>query len=92
MGLSHIGKIIGHCHSGFRCRVSGVSSKKVRAGLRLALACRSPQVERGGSITFLMPSLSLTLNVEPPGPDLNLRCSIIQIHIWEPDTDRNMIL
>ncbi len=35
MGLSHIGKIIGHCHSGFRCRVSGVSSKKVRVGLRL---------------------------------------------------------
>ena len=25
----------------------------------------------------LMPSLSLTLNVEPPGPDLTLRCSII---------------
>ena len=39
-----------------------------------------------------MPSLSLTLNVEPPGPDLNLRCSFIQIHIWEPYTGRNMIL
>jgi hypothetical protein len=25
----------------------------------------------------LMPSLSLTLNAEPPGPDLTLRCSII---------------
>jgi hypothetical protein len=25
----------------------------------------------------LMPSLSLTLNVEPPGPDLTLLCSII---------------
>jgi hypothetical protein len=36
--------------------------------------------------------LSLTLNVEPPGPDLNLRCSIIQIHSWEPGTGRNMIL
>jgi hypothetical protein len=32
------------------------------------------------------------LNGEPPGPDLNLRCSIIQIHIWEPDSGRNMIL
>jgi hypothetical protein len=40
----------------------------------------------------LMPSLSFTLNVEPPGPDLNLCCSIIQIHIWEPDSGRNMIL
>jgi len=34
MDLSHICKIIGHWHSGFRCRVSGVSSKKVRAGLK----------------------------------------------------------
>ncbi len=34
MDLSHICKIIGHCHLGFRCRVSGVSSKKVRAGLK----------------------------------------------------------
>jgi hypothetical protein len=34
MNLSHICKIIGHCHSGFRCRVSGVSSRKVRAGLK----------------------------------------------------------
>jgi len=25
---------IGHWHSGFRCRVSGVSSKKARAGLK----------------------------------------------------------
>ena len=25
----------------------------------------------------IYPSLSLTLNVEPPGPDLTLRCSII---------------
>ena len=39
-----------------------------------------------------MPFLSLTLNVEPPGPVLSLRCSIIQIHVWEPDTGRNMIL
>ena len=34
----------------------------------------------------------ITLNGEPPGPDLTLRCSIIWIHIWEPDTGRNMIL
>ena len=37
-------------------------------------------------------SFKTTRNVEPPGPDLNLRCSIIQIHIWEPYTGRNMIL
>ena len=34
----------------------------------------------------------VTLNGELPGPDLTLHCSIIQIHIWEPDTGRNMIL
>jgi hypothetical protein len=31
---------------------------------------------------------SKQLNVEPPGPDLSLRGSIIQIYIWEPDTGR----
>ncbi len=34
MDLSHICKIIGHSHLGFRFQVSGVSSEKVRAGLK----------------------------------------------------------
>ena len=57
-----------------------------------------PNPKFGAKLAFLarttgfLPSLSLTLNVEPPGPDLTLRCSTIKIHIWEPDTDRNMIL
>jgi hypothetical protein len=34
----------------------------------------------------------VTLNGELPGPDLTLHCSIFEIHIWEPDMGRNMIL
>ena len=30
-------------------------------------------------------------NLEPPGLDLALGCSIILTHIWEPDTGCNMI-
>jgi hypothetical protein len=38
------------------------------------------------------PEKKVTLNGELPGPDLTLRCSIIEIHIRESDTGRNMIL
>jgi hypothetical protein len=45
--------------------------------------CRAKFADTWGKEKFradfgaLMPSLSLTLNVEPPGPDLTLLCSII---------------
>jgi len=47
MNLSHICKIIGHCHSGFRCRVSGVSSRKVRAGLKPDTRHLKPILRKG---------------------------------------------
>jgi hypothetical protein len=47
MDLCHICKIIGHCHSGFRCRVSGVSSKKVRAGLKPDTRHLKPILRKG---------------------------------------------
>ena len=47
MDLCHIFKIIGLSHLGFRCRVSGVSSKKVRAGLKPDTRHLKPILRKG---------------------------------------------
>ncbi len=47
MDLSLICKVIGHCHSGFRFLVSGVSSKKVRAGLKPDTRHLKPILRKG---------------------------------------------
>ena len=77
-------------YSAVRCLIRAVEATRLIVKISWHFGVVSYEMFRfPGSGVYVKSEL---LTSELPGPDLTFSCSIFEIHIWEPDTSRNMIL